>query len=227
MLKFHPLKVKTRSEIAEHAVRLAFEVPRGCAIGARFEAGQHIGVRLPAGGEEVRRTYSIVCPTGSEDLSIGVRVQKGGQVSPWLAERLAVGDTIDVLTPNREFPYEDRAASREAVRCVCGWQRHHAGAVDAAATTLAQEPASRFVLFYGNRTIASTMLLDDVLALKNRYPARFSVHFVMSREPHNIALFNGRLDPARIRTLPCTFFDADAVDEYLSAVRARYGPGPA
>jgi ring-1,2-phenylacetyl-CoA epoxidase subunit PaaE len=219
MLKFHPLKVKTRTEIAEDAVRITFEVPSELREQYRFEAGQHIAVRLPSGQDEVRRTYSIVCPTGSEDLSIGVRVQKGGQVSPWLAERLAVGDVIEVLTPNGSF--HTRIEPHRAKRYVA----FAAGSgitpvLSIAATTLALEPASRFLLFYGNRTIASTMFLDDVLALKNRYPERFSVHFIMSREPQDIEVFNGRLDPARIREFEGAFFDADAVDEYFIC-----GPG--
>ena len=34
---------------------------------------------------------------------------------------------------------------------------------------LAREPNSRFTLIYGNRSMARTMFLEDMLALKNRY----------------------------------------------------------
>ena len=219
MLKFHPLKIKARTEAADDAVCITFELPSQLRDSYAFEAGQHVAVRLPATGQDVRRTYSIVCPMGSADLSIGVRVQQGGQVSPLLAQRLQVGETIEVLTPNGSF--HTKIEPQRAKRYVA----FAAGSgitpvLSIAATVLASEPQSRFVLFYGNRTAASTMFLDEVMALKNRYPSRFSVHFLLSREPQEIDLFNGRLDAARIREFAGAIFDVAAVDEYFIC-----GPG--
>lgn len=219
MLKFHPLKIKARTEAADDAVCITFELPPQLRDSYAFEAGQHVAVRLPATGQDVRRTYSIVCPMGSADLSIGVRVQQGGQVSPLLAQRLQVGETIEVLTPNGSF--HTKIEPQRAKRYVA----FAAGSgitpvLSIAATVLASEPQSRFVLFYGNRTAASTMFLDEVMALKNGYPSRFSVHFLLSREPQEIDLFNGRLDAARIREFAGAIFDVAAVDEYFVC-----GPG--
>lgn len=214
MLKFHSLKVKARDAVADDAVRITFEVPQDLRESYRFDAGQHVAVRLPIGAGDVRRTYSIACPTDSADLCIGVRVQPGGQASSFLAQQLAVGQSLEVLTPNGNFhtridPQQDKCyvafAAGSGITPV----------ISIAATTLALERRSRFILFYGNRTTASTMFLDDVLALKNRYPARFSVHFVMSREPQEVDLFNGRLDAARVREFAGVFFDASAVDEFF------------
>ena len=67
---------------------------------------------------------------------------------------------------------------------------------------LALEPRSRFLLFYGNRTTASTMFLEDVLALKNRWPARFAVHFLMSREPQDVEAPG---DMTRMKAFSATF----------------------
>ena len=85
---------------------------------------------------------------------------------------------------------------------------------------LEREPNSRFLLVYGNRTTARTMFLEDVLALKNRFIGRFAVHFVMSREPQDIDLLNGRLDGAKVRALAGLLFDPAAVDEVFVC-----GPG--
>lgn len=219
MLKFHPLRIKARTEAADDAVCITFELPPELRDSYAFEAGQHVAVRLPTAAQDVRRTYSIVCPMGSPDLSIGVRVQQGGQLSPLLAQRLQVGETIEVLTPNGSF--HTKIEPQRAKRYVA----FAAGSgitpvLSIAATVLASEPQSRFVLFYGNRTAASTMFLDEVMALKNRYPSRFSVHFLLSREPQEIDLFNGRLDAARIREFAGAIFDVAAVDEYFVC-----GPG--
>jgi len=64
------------------------------------------------------------------------------------------------------------------------------------------------------------MFLEEIMGLKDRYVARFSVHFVMSREPQELDVFNGRLDAPRVRELAQGAFDPAAVDEYFLC-----GPG--
>jgi len=89
-----------------------------------------------------------------------------------------------------------------------------------ATTVLEREPESRFQLFYGSRDTATMQSLEDVLALKNVYLQRFSVHFVMSQEPQEVPLFNGELSAPKVRELAATEFEAAAVDEYVVS-----GPG--
>jgi ring-1,2-phenylacetyl-CoA epoxidase subunit PaaE len=45
------------------------------------------------------------------------------------------------------------------------------------------------------------MFADDVADLKDAYPARMRLIHVLSREPQEVELFNGRLDAGRLRTL--------------------------
>jgi ring-1,2-phenylacetyl-CoA epoxidase subunit PaaE len=45
------------------------------------------------------------------------------------------------------------------------------------------------------------MFAEELGDLKNRYPSRFQVTHVLSREPRDIELLSGRLDPGRLRTL--------------------------
>ena len=89
-----------------------------------------------------------------------------------------------------------------------------------AADILSREPASRFTLIYGNRTLLRTMFLEDTLALKNRFLGRFSVYFVMSREPQHTALLNGRIDAAKIEALAREIAEIAEADEYFVC-----GPG--
>ena len=89
-----------------------------------------------------------------------------------------------------------------------------------AATALARDPGNRFQLWYGNTGAARTMFLDEVLALKDRYLTRFSVAFVMSREPQDVEWFNGRIDAAKIREFARHDLDVPAVDEFFVC-----GPG--
>jgi ring-1,2-phenylacetyl-CoA epoxidase subunit PaaE len=79
---------------------------------------------------------------------------------------------------------------------------------------------SRFTLIYGNRSISSTMFLEETLALKNRYIDRLSLHFVMSREPQQAELLNGRIDAKKVIELAQQLAEIGCADEYLIC-----GPG--
>lgn len=216
MLTFHPLEVRNRTQAAEDAVCLTFSIPEALREAYRFEAGQHLAVRAVVGGRELRRTYSIVSPAAGE-LRIGVRVQ--GEMSRYLAHGLGVGEPLDVLTPNGRFRPSlepERTKSYVAVAAGSGITP----VLSVVSTVLEAEPHSRFTLIFGNRSAARTMFLEDVLALKNRYLARFTVHFVMSREPQEVELFNGRIDGSKLRNLATTVFDPAGTDEYFLC-----GPG--
>ena len=216
MLTFHPLELSRRQRIAEDAVCLDFRPPPELTEAYRFEAGQHIAVRAMLGGRELRRTYSIVSAVGG-GLRIGVRIQ--GQMSKYLAETLQVGDRLEALEPTGRFkPTVDPAATKYYVALAAG--RGITPVLSIVGTLLAAEPASRVFLVYGNRSIARTMFVDELMSLKDCYLERFTVHFVMSREPQDVDLFNGRLDGTRLRELARTEFDPRRVDEFFIC-----GPG--
>ena len=219
MLKFHQLRISSRTSVAEDAVALGFELPAELCSEYQFMAGQHLAVRAVIGGREERRTYSIVNPEGAGELRIGVRVQPGGRMSQYLAGQLRVGDTLDVLAPNGSFHTRiepERAKSYVAFAAGSGITP----VLSIAATVLDKEPASRFQLYYGNTSTARTMFLEEVLALKDRFLPRFSACFVMSREPQDVQVFNGRIDSAKVTELARHEFDARDVDEYFIC-----GPG--
>ena len=216
MLHFHSLKLSARTPIAADAFALTFDVPADLQEAYAFAPGQHLAVRAQVGDKQLRRTYSIVTPPGGA-LSIGVRVQ--GAMSRYLAEQLQVGESLDVMTPNGHFTTAlDPGAARSYVAFAAG--SGITPVLSLASAVLESEPKSRFRLFYCSRDIDHAMFLPEVLALKDRYLTRFVVHFVMSREPQDAELFNGRLDGAKVKELASRVFDPQAVDEYFLC-----GPG--
>jgi ring-1,2-phenylacetyl-CoA epoxidase subunit PaaE len=223
MLRFHPLTLTSRTAAAEDAVRLRLAIPEYLRQIYAHEPGQHVALRVMLEGQEQRRTYSIVSTPDAPELELGVRVQPGGAMSRFLAERLAVGDTIEVLPPIGSFHPATASADGPGPRRHCVAFAAGSGispVLGIASSMLEAEPESRFQLFYGNTGIARTMFLEEIMGLKNRYVARFSMHFVMSREPQELDVFNGRLDAAKVRELAQGAFDPAAVDEYFLC-----GPG--
>ena len=218
MLKFHPLKVAQVAPDTEDAVAIALEVPPELRAEYRGSAGQHVVVRVAIEGEEVRRTYSLVNAPGEWPLRIVPRVHALGRMSRHLAERLRPGDRLDVLPPNGSFtPREPLAAAGTYVAFAAGCG---ITPVLAVVRALLARGAPRVILFYGNSGAGRAMCLEELLALKDRYLERLALHFLMSREPQEVELYNGRLDAARVRQFAATLFRPEEVGEYFVC-----GPG--
>jgi ring-1,2-phenylacetyl-CoA epoxidase subunit PaaE len=218
MLRFHSLTVSAINPDAEDAVAIALEVPPDLRAQYLGAAGQHVVVRAEIETEEVRRTYSPVNAPGEWPLVIVPRVHAAGKMSRYLAEQLRTGDTLDVLPPNGSFTPRTSAqpgGSYVAFAAGCGITP-----VLSVARALLALPGKRVILFYGNSGSARAMCLEELLALKDRYLDRLSLHFVMSREPQEAALYNGRIDGGRVRELAAALFRPGEIAEYFVC-----GPG--
>jgi ring-1,2-phenylacetyl-CoA epoxidase subunit PaaE len=219
MLEFHSLKVAAVERIAEDAACVTVEIPSALRDAFAFHAGQYVTVRRMIEGREERRTYSIVTAPGGGVLKLGIRLQLGGRMSGELASKLRPGDPLDVGTPMGRFR-TSISADREHAYVAFAAGSGITPILSLATDILAREPRSRFTLIYGNRSISRTMFLEEILALKNRYIDRFSVHFVMSREPQQTEWLNGRIDGHKIRELVRHMPEVSSADEYLIC-----GPG--
>ena len=218
-LSFHPLKVTAVERAAEDATCVTVEVPESLRETFAHHAGQYVTVRRTINDRDERRTYSIVTAPGGSALKLGIRRQEGGLVSGDLAVNLRSGDTLEVGTPmgrfrtaidpKRQFSYVAFAAGSGITPIL-----------SLASDILAREPLSRFTLIYGNRNISRTMFLEETLALKNRYVDRLSLHFVMSREPQQTEMLNGRIDGKKVIELARQLVEIASADEYLIC-----GPG--
>ncbi len=212
MLKFHALRVAHVQPQAEDAIALALEVPQELAGEYRGAAGQHIVVRASLEGQEVRRTYSLVSAPGERLLRIVARVHAEGRLSRFLAQHVRAGDRLEVLPPNGSFTPHSAAVGRGtcvAFAAGCGITP----VLAIARRWLEAGPAGRVILFYGNRGMARAMCLEELLALKDRHLDRLALHFLMSREPQEVEIYNGRLDGEHVRELSRSLFAPAEVAE--------------
>lgn len=213
-MRFHTLKVVAVEPAAEDAVCVSLALPPAERAAFEFRAGQYLTVRRSIQGHLEQRTYSIVNPPGGGLLRLGVRVHPQGRMSRELAQRLHPGDELEVGTPLGRFvSAADPARRRSYVAVAAG--SGITPVLSLAAHLLEREAGSRFLLLYGNRSSARTMFLEEVLALKNRYLGRFSVLFIMSREPQDAALLNGRIDRAKVEALAAQLPEIACADEYF------------
>ncbi|MGW5349342.1 2Fe-2S iron-sulfur cluster-binding protein [Streptomyces sp. NPDC004031] len=200
---FHPLRVAEVSPLTDDSVTLTFEVPEELRGAYRYAPGQHIVIRRRVDGAEIRRTYSLCDPVaagpdpGPRRLRVGVRLVETGEFSTYAFKELAPGDVLDVMTPAGRFVLEPRPGRFAAVVGGSGITP----VLSQAATLLAREPRARFCLVRSDRSAASTMFLDEVAELKDRWPDRFQLVSALSREEQQTGLPTGRLDTDRLTAL--------------------------
>jgi ring-1,2-phenylacetyl-CoA epoxidase subunit PaaE len=209
--ELHPLRVSAIDELTEDAVAITFEVPAELRDDYAFVHGQHVSVR---GSDDVRRSFSICTPPSTGVLRIGVKRLAGGAFSDGIVGSLQVGDSLEVMTPAGRFTTDlDPTAAKRYVAVAAG--SGITPVLSIMAAVLEAEPGSRVTLVYANRTSRSVMFLDEVHDLKDRFPGRFQILHVLSREQQDVELLSGRLDADRFRAIVDAFGLAGADDWFL------------
>ena len=199
MKQFHPLTINDIRQETRDSVRIALAVPDELQAEYLFQPGQHLPLQVEIDGRKLRRTYSI-CSGVGEGLEIGVRIQPGGLFSENAAAKFAVGDRIDAMPPTGQFVVAlDANNAKDYVGFAAG--SGITPILSMLKSILVTESNSRCILFYGNRTQATTMFIDDLYALKNRFMDRLQLNFVFSREEQEFEPMAGRLDGAKVREL--------------------------
>ncbi|GAC1535073.1 MAG: phenylacetate-CoA oxygenase/reductase subunit PaaK [Ramlibacter sp.] len=208
---FHALKVRAIQPDTAEAVVVSFDVPPHLRPVFGFTQGQYLTLRKEIDGQDLRRSYSICAGVDDGELRVGVRKVRGGVFSNWINQHLQPGDTIHVMAPQGRFfvPIEPRA------------RRHHLGIAGGSGitpilsimkTVLAREPASRFSLVYGNRSLKSTMFKEEIEDLKDRYMSRLVLHHVFSDEHTDAPLNMGVMDRDKLAEFLNGVVPAAAID---------------
>ncbi|MFE0775791.1 2Fe-2S iron-sulfur cluster-binding protein [Streptomyces sp. NPDC058861] len=213
---FHPLAVSEVERLTDDSVAVTFAVPPELHETYRHLPGQHLALRrTDERGGEVRRTYSICAPAAPAGeppvLRVGIRLVDGGAFSTYALKELAVGDLVEVMEPTGRFTLAPRPGRFAAVVGGSGITP----VLSMAATLLAREPEARFCLVRSDRTASSTMFLDEVADLKDRYPGRFQLVTVLSREEQQAGLPSGRLDRERLASLLPALLPVGDVDGWF------------
>ncbi|MGP3998539.1 2Fe-2S iron-sulfur cluster-binding protein [Streptomyces sp. 8N706] len=213
---FHPLRVAAVDRLTDDSVAVTLAVPPELRETYRFTPGQHLALRRRSvDGSEIRRTYSLCGPAGHPDgpatLRMGVRLVEGGEFSTFALKELEVGHTVEAMAPAGRFVLEPTPGHFAAVVGGSGITP----VLSIISTLLSQEPEARFCLIRSDRTAASTMFLEEVADLKDRYPDRLHLVQTLSREDQQAGLPSGRLDEARLTRLLPALLPVESVDGWF------------
>lgn len=211
---FHELTVKRVSPEAAGSVAVTFDIPGALRDTFRFEPGQYLTLRTRLDGQELRRNYSICSPRSRlerhGELEVGIRPVQGGRFSNWASTALRPGQRLDVMPPEGRFTVQrPRALHRVGFAAGSGITP----ILSIAASTLEEQPESKFTLVYGNRRTATIMFNEALQDLKDRYPDRFTMIHVLSRQAQEVDLLQGRLDAAKVRAIMDALLPPASMDE--------------
>lgn len=212
--RFHDLTVKRVSPEAAGAVAITFAIPDDARERFAFEPGQFLTLRATINGQDVRRSYSISCPRSrlnkAGELEVGIRPVDGGVFSNWAAQSVKAGDTIQVMPPDGRFTVKkQRAIHRVGFAAGSGITP----ILSIAATTLEEQPESKFTLVYGNRRMSSVMFNEALQDLKDRYRDRLTLIHILSRQAQEVDLLQGRIDAGKVKAVVASLLPAASMDE--------------
>jgi ring-1,2-phenylacetyl-CoA epoxidase subunit PaaE len=209
--RFHPLRVAAVERLTHDSVAISFAVPPELADDYRFVHGQHLTIR---GDDGERRSFSICTSPRAGVLTIGVKKLPGGAFSEGVVDALHAGDELDVMTPSGRFTTQlDPTSAKTYVAVAAG--SGITPIMSIVSTLLEEEPQAQVLLVYANRTHRTVMFLDDLHDLKDRFPERFQLVHVLSREQQDVELFSGRLDGDRLGRILKALLPAEDVDEWF------------
>lgn len=196
MSRFNKLTVKEIRRETPNAVSIVFDIPAALQSDYKFVAGQYLNIRYEHNGKEIRRAYSICSTPESGEIRIVVKKVEQGVFSVYANDVLKEGDQLEVDTPEGRFTFTpDAGATNNYAAFAAG--SGITPVMSILQTVLTEEPNSKFVLVYGNKTAEETIFHTQLHLLQEKYPEQLYVHFVYSRMRENDSLF-GRIDKAAI-----------------------------
>lgn len=156
-------------------------------------AGQHVDVRLTAeDGYSTERSYSIASAPEDAHLALTIERLEDGEVSPYLADELRAGDTLELRGPiGGYFAWDARdggplllIAGGSGIVPLMAMLRHRAHALAGADLIARQQLRAR--LLYSSRTWDEVIYRDELVAMANA-DASLEISHTLTRERSPVA----------------------------------------
>ncbi len=192
------LKVQKLRHLTKDAIEITFKVPDNLKKEYKFIPGQYLTLEKKISDTYERRTYSISSDPISENISIGIKRIPKGKFSTYIFDNLKEGDELRVFTPDGRF-FTDYKDNQNLVFVACG--SGITPIISIISYVLRTKKNSKISLYYGNKTIASTMYSQRLNSLKNSHMENLSLNYFFSIEAQDIIFNQGRITKEKIENL--------------------------
>lgn len=212
--QFHALTIARIDAEAGGAIAVTFDVPMQLREVFAFTPGQFLTLRTTIDGQDVRRSYSICSSLHQwrteSTVQVGIRPVEGGVFSNWAVQHLHAGDSLQVMPPQGRFCVQrPRALHRVGFAAGSGITP----ILSIMASTLQDQPESKFTLVYGNRRMDSVMFNEALQDLKDAYPDRLTLIHILSRQAQEVPLLEGRIDGEKVKAIMQALLPVKSMDE--------------
>lgn len=211
MSTFFPLEIKEVIRETPQAVSLSFNIPENLKEAFKFDAGQYITIKAKLGEEELRRAYSLCSAPNSGEFKVTVKEVEGGKFSVIANNKLNAGDILEVHPPEGKFILKPTGEAKTYAAFAAG--SGITPVLSIIKTVLAEEPKSRFVLTYGNKSPEETIFFKELLELQAKFPDRLFIEFVYSRTREDNSHF-GRIETSTVNFVVKNKFKEHAFDAF-------------
>ncbi|SKB52144.1 ring-1,2-phenylacetyl-CoA epoxidase subunit PaaE [Salegentibacter holothuriorum] len=211
MSTFFPLEIKEVIRETPQAVSLSFNIPENLKEEFKFDAGQYITIKTKVGDEELRRAYSLCSAPNSDEFKVTVKEVEGGKFSVIANNKLNAGDILEVHPPEGKFILKPTGEARTYAAFAAG--SGITPVLSIIKTVLAEEPKSRFVLTYGNKSPEETIFFKELLDLQAKFADRLFIEFVYSRTREDNSHF-GRIETSTVNFIVKNKFKDHAFDAF-------------
>ncbi len=184
------VKVKEITRETADAVVVELDIPKEIEDRFKFLAGQYITLSTIINGSKVNRMYSLCSTPRSGQIKVGIKKIYNGVFSTYANDVLKVGDELTVFIPQGKFSVTCRSNNQKKYVLIA------AGSgitpiLSMLKTILSEEPFSEIDLFYGNKTVESTMFKSEIDKFAGIYPNRLKAHYIFSQD--NSSVHHGRV----------------------------------
>ena len=211
MSVFYKLPIKEVRRETVEAVSIAFDVPEHLKSEFEFIPGQYVTLQADLDGSVLRRAYSICSTPSSGELRVSVKEVPKGRFSQYANKKLKAGDKMEVAGPEGRFTLETSKTPKNYMAFAAG--SGITPVISMVQSVLENEPESRFVLVFGNKSKEQTIFRKNLDALKETYGDRFTLYYVFSQIISDKAFF-GRIDKKLVKEI-LDLHEVESFDDFF------------
>jgi len=215
-LHTHPIKIRNVQKNTKEAITIEFEIPDRLKSEFDYEPGQYLTLEVEIDGKRERRAYSM-CTSPLSDLHPAVTIKrlKGGKVSNYLNDTAKEGQILQVLPPLGNFLVHLNENHRKQY-FLFGGGSGITPLMSILKAIISFEKNSTIALLYGNHEKDSIIFYNELAALQNQFPERFTLTHALSI-PSSLAdgnALSGRIDADKVKQFLQKHNNADLEQEY-------------
>jgi ring-1,2-phenylacetyl-CoA epoxidase subunit PaaE len=171
-VKQYTLTIQEIRKETEDTITICFKQPGLRKI--KYQAGQYITLILRINGRKYARAYSFSsAPSVDATLDITVKRVHGGVVSNYINDELKVGDVVEVLEPMGDFTYS--IINTKQTIFLWGVGSGITPLYSLTKEILTTQPNTKIHLVYGNKCKNSTIFLNELVQLNQKFQSNFKL----------------------------------------------------